>query len=264
MLEIGPLTIHLYALCILTGIIFAVWLGRVRYKKVGGNPEDISEAATWAIPAGIIGGRLYHVITSPEKYFGKNGTSTDAFKIWEGGLGIWGAISLGAFAAFLFYRRHKTSLSFPYFLDAVAPGIAIAQAIGRVGNWFNVELFGSPTTLPWALSVPKFDRPFGYLDFETYHPTFLYELIWCSVIAFLLIKLPGKIKGLIKNPGDLFALYVAFYTAGRLWIEALRIDEANHIFGLRLNIWVSLLVLSGSVIYLAKSRAKSENGSAAS
>ena len=239
-------------------------MGRVRYEKVGGNPEDISEAATWAIPAGIIGGRLYHVITSPEKYFGKNGTPVDAFKIWEGGLGIWGAISLGAFAAFLFYRSHKTSLSFPHFLDAVAPGIAIAQAIGRVGNWFNVELFGSPTTLPWALSVPKFDRPFGYLDFETYHPTFLYELIWCAAIAFLLIKLPGKIKSLIKTPGDVFALYVAFYTTGRLWIEALRIDEANHIFGVRLNIWVSLLVLASSVIYLLKSRAKSENGATAS
>ena len=230
---------------------------------MGGNPEDISEAATWAIPAGIIGGRLYHVVTSPEKYFGKNGTPSDVFKIWEGGLGIWGAISLGAFAAFFYYRRHKTSLTFPHFLDAVAPGIAIAQAIGRVGNWFNVELFGSPTTLPWALSVPKFDRPYRYLEFETYHPTFLYELIWCAAIAFLLIKLPGKIKSLIKNPGDLFALYVACYTTGRLWIEALRIDEANHIFGVRLNIWVSILVLAGSVIYLLKSRAKSENNSAA-
>ena len=263
-MEIGPLTIHLYALCILTGIIFAVWLGRVRYQKAGGNPEDISEVATWAIPAGIIGGRIYHVITSPEKYFGKNGTLADALKIWEGGLGIWGAISLGAFTALLFYRTHKTSLPFPIFLDAVAPGIAIAQAIGRVGNWFNIELFGSPTTLPWALSIPKFERPFGYLDFETYHPTFLYELIWCTMIAFLLIKLPGKVKNLYKNPGDIFALYVAFYTTGRLWIEALRIDEANHILGMRLNIWVSLIVLIGSLIYLKKSRAKSKNNSSAS
>ena len=263
-MEIGPLTIHLYALCILTGIIVALWLGRVSYKKVGGNPEDISEAATWAIPAGIIGGRLYHVITSPEKYFGKNGTPGDIFKIWEGGLGIWGAISLGALAALLYYRTHKTSLSFPFFLDAVAPGVAIAQAIGRVGNWFNVELFGSPTKLPWALSVPKFDRPYGYLDYETYHPTFLYELIWCALIAFLLLKLPGKVKNLRKNPGDIFALYVAGYTSGRLWIEALRIDEANHILGLRLNIWVSILVFIGSVIYLVKSRAKSKNDSPAS
>ena len=254
----------MYALCILTGIIFAVWLGRARYQSFGGDPEDISEAAAWAIPAGIVGGRIYHVITSPEKYFGKNGTPTDAFKIWEGGLGIWGAISLGAFAALLYFRTHKTSLNFPYFLDALAPGVVIAQAIGRIGNWFNVELFGSPSTLPWALSVPKFDRPSGYLEFETYHPTFLYELIWCLLVAYCLIKLPGKFKGIVKNPGDLFALYVAGYTLGRLWIEALRIDEANHIFGVRLNIWVSIMVLTGSAIYLLKSRANPENNSAAS
>ena len=204
------------------------------------------------------------MITSPEKYFGKNGTPSDAFKIWEGGLGIWGAISLGAFAGYLFYRTHKTSLNFPYFLDALAPGVVIAQAIGRLGNWFNVELFGSPTTLPWALSVPKFDRPYGYLNFETYHPTFLYELIWCSVAAFLLIKLPGKMKNIVRHPGDLFALYVLLYTTGRLWIEALRIDEANNLFGLRLNIWVSIIVLAGSIIYLLKSRAKSEKKSVAS
>ena len=263
-MELGPVTIHLYALCILTGIIFAIWLGRVRYQSFGGDPEDVSEAVFWAVPAGIIGGRIYHVITSPEKYFGEGGTPTDAFKIWEGGLGIWGAISLGAFAGYLFYRTHKTSLNFPYFLDALAPGVVIAQAIGRLGNWFNVELFGSPTTLPWALSVPKFDRPYGYLNFETYHPTFLYELIWCSVAAFLLIKLPGKMKNIIKHPGDLFALYVLLYTTGRLWIEALRIDEANHIFGVRLNIWVSIIVLAGSIIYLLKSRAKSEKKSVAS
>jgi prolipoprotein diacylglyceryl transferase len=263
-LEFGPVTIHLYALCILAGIIFAVWLGRVRYQSFGGDPEDISEAAAWAIPAGIVGGRIYHVITSPEKYFGKNGTPSDAFKIWEGGLGIWGAISLGAFAAFLFYRTHKTSLNFPYFLDALAPGVVIAQAIGRLGNWFNVELFGSPSTLPWALSVPKFDRPYGYAEFATYHPTFLYELLWCLLIAYLLIKLPGKLKKIVKNPGDLFALYVLGYTCGRLWIEALRIDEANHIFGVRLNIWVSILVLVGSLTYLLKSRAKPENQATAS
>lgn len=216
------------------------------------------------VPAGIIGGRIYHVITSPQKYFGKNGTPSDAFKIWEGGLGIWGAISLGAFAAYLYYRTHKTTLNFPYFLDAIAPGVAIAQAVGRLGNWFNVELFGSPSTLPWALSVPKFDRPSGYLDYSTFHPTFLYELIWCTALAILLIKLPKNINQIIKRPGDLFALYVLGYTMGRLWIEALRIDDANHILGLRLNIWVCLLVLLGSVIYLIKSRAKTQDNSSAS
>jgi prolipoprotein diacylglyceryl transferase len=248
----------------LLGILLAVWIGRVRYQRFGGNPEDISEAAIWAVPAGIIGGRIYHVITSPQKYFGKNGTPSDAFKIWEGGLGIWGAISLGALAGYLYYRTHKTSLNFPYFLDALAPGIAIAQAVGRIGNWFNIELFGSPTSLPWGLDVPKFDRPAGYLDYATFHPTFLYELIWCTALAIFLIKLPRNFKKIIKRPGDLFALYVLGYTTGRLWIEALRIDDANHIFGLRLNIWVSVLVLLGAIIYLIKSRAKAQDNSTAS
>ena len=253
-MEIGALTIHYYALCILLGILVAVWVGRVRYKKSGGDPEDISEAAVWAIPAGIIGGRIYHVITSPEKYFGENGTPSDAFKIWEGGLGIWGAISLGAVAAYLYYRTHKTTLPFTYFLDSVAPGVLFAQAIGRVGNWFNVELFGSPSTLPWALSVPRFDRPAGYKEFESFHPTFLYELIWCSLLALLIIKMPKWLKIFNNRSGDVFAIYVFGYTAGRLWIEALRIDSANLLLGFRLNIWVSLLVLGISAIYLLKSR----------
>ncbi len=258
-MEIGPLTIHYYALCILIGIAVAIWVGRVRYKNSGGDSEDISEAAVWAVPAGIIGGRIYHVITTPEKYFGENGTPADALKIWEGGLGIWGAISLGAVAAFFYYRSHKTSLSFRYFLDAVAPGILLAQAIGRIGNWFNVELFGSPSTLPWALSVPKFDRPFGYKEFETFHPTFLYELIWCSACAFLIIKMPGWLQKITTRPGDIFAFYVFGYTAGRLWIEALRIDSANLILGLRLNIWVSLVILVTSALYLYKSRGFTKN-----
>jgi prolipoprotein diacylglyceryl transferase len=258
-LEIGPLTIHYYALCILIGIAIAVWVGRVRYKNFGGDPEDISEAAVWAVPAGIIGGRIYHVITTPEKYFGENGTPSDALKIWEGGLGIWGAISLGAVAAYLYYRSHKTTLTFPHFLDAVAPGILLAQAIGRVGNWFNVELFGSPSTLPWALSIPKFDRPFGYKEFETFHPTFLYELIWCSALALLIIKMPIWLKKFATKPGDTFAIYVFGYTAGRLWIESLRIDSANLILGFRLNIWVSLLVLATSALYLYKSRGYTKN-----
>jgi prolipoprotein diacylglyceryl transferase len=248
----------------LLGIVLAVWIGRVRYQRFGGNPEDISEAAIWAVPAGIIGGRIYHVITSPQKYFGKNGTPSDAFKIWEGGLGIWGAIALGALAAYFYYRTHSTTLSFPYFLDALAPGVAIAQAVGRIGNWFNVELFGSPTSLPWGLEVPKFDRPSGYLEYVTFHPTFLYELIWCTALAIVLINLPKNLKNLIRRPGDLFALYVFGYTAGRLWIEALRIDDANHILGLRLNIWVSMLVLLASFIYLGKSRAKAQDISSAS
>ena len=191
MLEIGPLTFHFYALCIIAGIAVAIWLSDKRFRAQSVNGASVvSEVAITAVPTGIIGGRIYHVITTPEKYFGENGTPSDAVKIWEGGLGIWGAISLGAVAAYFYYRKHKTTLTFPYFLDAVAPGILLAQAIGRVGNWFNVELFGSPSTLPWALSIPKFDRPFGYKEFETFHPTFLYELIWCSALAILIFKMP--------------------------------------------------------------------------
>jgi len=169
-------------------------------------------------------------------------------------LGIWGAISLGAFGAYLYFRTHKTTLNFLQFLDSLAPGIIIAQAIGRVGNWFNQEVFGKPTNLPWALEIKPSNRPDGYGEFSTFHPTFLYELIWCLIIAYLLIKLPGFLKNTVKNQGDIFALYVTGYTLGRLWIEAIRIDEANYILGFRLNIWVSLLVLSCSILYLFRSQ----------
>ena len=261
-MEIGPITVHYYALSILSGIAIAILVGRKRYKNIGGNPEDISEAAFWAVPAGIIGGRIYHVITSPDKYFGKNGDPIDALKIWEGGLGIWGAISLGAFGAYLYYRTHKTTHSFSYFLDALAPGVALAQALGRIGNWFNIELFGSPSTLPWALQVPIFKRPPGYADFATFHPTFLYELIWCTALALFLMKLPKLLKDRFAAPGDLFAIYVGGYSIGRLWIETLRIDSANLIFGVRINVWVSLIVLISALTYLVRSSKKHKKSSA--
>ena len=252
-ISLGPVTIHYYALCIITGITVAIWLGRKRYASYGGNPDDVSEAAVWAVPFGIIGGRIYHVITSPQKYFGENGNPADAFRIWEGGLGIWGAILLGAVGAFIYFRTHKTTLRFNQFLDALAPGVIIAQAIGRVGNFFNQEVFGKPTNLPWGIEIRPFRRPDGYEEFLKFHPTFLYELIWCLFIAYLLIKLPRFIKKFVNNSGDVFALYVFGYTTGRLWIEALRIDEANYFLGFRLNMWVCLFVLAGSAIYLFKS-----------
>jgi prolipoprotein diacylglyceryl transferase len=252
-ISLGPVTIHYYALCIITGITVAIWLSRKRYASYGGNPDDVTEAAVWAVPFGIIGGRIYHVITSPQKYFGENGNPVDAFRIWEGGLGIWGAILLGAVGAFIYFRTHKTTLRFNQFLDAIAPGVIIAQAIGRVGNYFNQEVFGKPTNLPWGIEIRPFKRPDGYEEFLKFHPTFLYELIWCLFIAYLLIKLPSFIKKYVNNSGDVFALYVFGYTTGRLWIEALRIDEANYILGFRLNMWVCLFVLAGSAIYLFKS-----------
>ena len=206
-----------------------------------------------AVPFGIIGGRIYHVLTSPDAYFGKGGHPVDAFKIWEGGLGIWGAISLGALAAWIRYRQLAKKIELPefmIFLDALAPGVLLAQAIGRFGNWFNVELFGRPLNAPWALEVPVRFRPSGYSAFETFHPTFLYEALWCSLLAFALIK-----WGKFFKPGQIFSLYVAGYCLGRLGIESIRIDTAHTIAGLRLNIWVSLIVgVLGLVTLVSQSK----------
>lgn len=252
--SVGPLTIHFYALCIITGIAAAIWIGRKRYANLGGNPDDVSEVAIWAVPFGIIGGRIYHVITSPAQYFGANGNPVDALKIWEGGLGIWGAISLGAVGAYLYFRTHKTTLNFRQLLDSLAPGVVVAQAIGRIGNYFNQEVFGKPTELSWGLEIDPLNRPDGFESYATFHPTFLYELLWCLVVAVLLIKLPGFLKQITSKQGDIFALYILGYTLGRVWIESLRIDEANLILGLRLNIWVSLIVLLTASAYLIASK----------
>ena len=240
-LEIGPFTVHFYALCIITGIAIAIWLGDRRFKAKTSNGESIvAEVAITAVPAGIIGGRIYHVISSPAAYFGSNGQPIDALKIWEGGLGIWGAISIGLLGAFLRYRMLQKKLdlpSFSVFVDSLAPGILFAQAIGRFGNWFNGELFGRPLDTWWSLQVPLEYRPVGYKQFESFHPTFLYEAIWCSLIAVGLIYFGKRLK-----PGQTFAAYVFAYCFGRLFIELIRIDTANTIAGLRVNVWVSLLV----------------------
>ena len=237
----GPLTIHLYALCIITGIAIAIWLGDKRFRAQAPEAKSVvSEVAITAVPAGIIGGRIYHVITSPNAYFGSEGNPVDALKIWEGGLGIWGAISLGAVGAWLRYRQLAKRMQLPnfaHFLDALAPGILFAQAIGRFGNWFNVELFGKPLQAPWALEVPVQYRPSGYSAFETFHPTFLYESLWCLFIGLLLLRIGGKLKG-----GQTFAFYIAAYCAGRLAFELIRIDEANLILGIRVNVFVAIAV----------------------
>jgi prolipoprotein diacylglyceryl transferase len=252
--SLGPLTIHFYALCIITGIAAAIWIGRRRYANLGGNPDDVSEVAIWALPFGIIGGRIYHVITSPSQYFGASGNPIDAIRIWEGGLGIWGAVSLGAVGAYLYCRTHKTSLNFRQLLDSLAPGVIVAQAIGRIGNYFNQEVFGKPTDLLWGLEIDPVNRPNGFESYSTFHPTFLYELLWCLLVAALLIKLPGFLKKITSKQGDIFVLYILGYTAGRIWIESLRIDDANLILGLRLNIWVSFIVLITASAYLFASQ----------
>ena len=256
---IGPLTVHYYALCIIVGVAVAIWLGNKRYRTFANDSEQsigvVADVAIYAVPAGIIGGRIYHVITSPAQYFGENGKPIDALKIYQGGLGIWGAISLGALVAWFGYRKRAKDLdlpSFRLFLDALAPGILIAQAIGRIGNWFNGELFGHPFSGSWALEIPVSKRPIGYLQYETFHPTFLYETIWCLLVAALLIWLTPKLKA-----GQSFAIYVALYCVGRFAIESLRIDDANEILGLRVNLWTALIVgLIASALALRFARQK--------
>ena len=253
-LEIGPLTIHFYALCIISGIAVAIWLGDKRFRAQTANGQSVvSEVAITAVPVGIIGGRIYHVISSPSAYFGANGNPVDAFKIWQGGLGIWGAISLGLLGAYLRYRTLRRRLdlpSFAVFVDALAPGILFAQAIGRFGNWFNGELFGRPLDTWWALDVPSKYRPFEFREFESFHPTFLYEAIWCTFVATLLILIGKHLKA-----GQVFAAYVFAYCIGRFFIELIRIDSANTIAGLRVNVWVSLIVaLSSALIFTRGSR----------
>ena len=242
--EVGPLTFHFYALCIIAGIAIAIWLGDKRLRVHDPSLTSVvADVAIFAVPAGIIGGRIYHVISSPSDFFGSTGSFLDVFAIWKGGLGIWGAISLGALGAYIGLRRvgrtrsEITLPSFPVLLDALAPGILFAQAIGRFGNWFNVELFGRPLDAWWALEVPVGKRPSALRTFETFHPTFLYEAIWCSLVAIILILAGKKLL-----PGQIFAIYIASYCLGRFFIESIRIDSANQFFGLRQNEWVSIAI----------------------
>jgi prolipoprotein diacylglyceryl transferase len=254
--EIGPLTIHFYALCIIAGVALAIWLGNRRFTRAHEGVEGVvADVAIFAVPIGVIGGRIYHVLTSPQQYFGNGANFFDIFKIWNGGLGIWGAIALGTFGAYISYQRMSKKRPLPpfsAFAGALAPGLALAQAIGRWGNWFNGELFGRPLDTSWALSIPAGLRPIGYEEFETFHPTFLYESLWCIVIAVILIYLTPKLSG-----GAIFALYVAGYSAGRFFIEGLRIDQAHTYGALRLNQYVAaLLFLLGMLAFSRFSRSK--------
>ncbi|ALO68552.1 prolipoprotein diacylglyceryl transferase [Arthrobacter alpinus] len=243
--DLGPLRIHAYALCILAGIVAALWLTDRRWKRRGGPEGSIWDIAIWAIPSGIIGGRLYHVFSSPDAYFGPGYDGTGDLslipQLWLGGLGIWGAVVLGVVGAWIGCRRANVKIS--AFIDAAAPGILLAQAIGRWGNYFNQELFGGPTTQPWGLSVSPEFVPVGFSPDTLFHPTFLYECLWNLAGVAVLLLLDRKLK--LRN-GRLFLLYAMIYTAGRVWIEMLRIDTAEQItfFGItaRLNVWTSIIV----------------------
>ena len=245
--EIGPVPIRAYALCIIAGIVVAVWLGERRWIARGGKPGQVGDIAVWAVPFGIVGGRLYHVITDYGNYFGDGKEPITALYIWQGGLGIWGAIALGGVGAYIGARR--AGIKFLPLADALAPGIALAQAIGRLGNWFNQELFGKPTDVAWALEIPdESRRPKGYVQYDTFHPTFLYELLWNVGVAGFVIWADRRFR---LGHGRAFALYVAGYCAGRGWIEYLRIDpvEADDVFGLRLNVWTSIILFTLAVGY---------------
>jgi len=247
-IHLGPIPLRGYAFCIIIGVFVAVWLGNKRWIARGGRAGTVADIAVWAVPFGLIGGRLYHVITDYQLYFSEGRDWVDAFKIWEGGLGIWGAIAFGALGAWIGCRRRGIPL--PAYADAVAPGIAFAQAIGRWGNWFNQELYGRETDLPWALHITSTadGRLPGY-----YHPTFLYESLWCVGVAVLVIWADRRFK---LGHGRAFALYVAAYCAGRFWIEYMRVDDAHHMLGLRLNNWTALFVFLLAVVYIVVSAKK--------
>ncbi|MFC4468130.1 prolipoprotein diacylglyceryl transferase [Streptomyces xiangluensis] len=241
----GVIPLRAYAFCIIIGVFLAVWLGNKRWIARGGRSGTVADIAVWAVPFGLVGGRLYHVVTDYQLYFSEGEDWVDAFKIWEGGLGIWGAIALGGLGAWIGCRRRGIPL--PAWADAVAPGIALAQAVGRWGNWFNQELYGRATELPWAVKITSSDD--GRIP-GTYHPTFLYESLWCIGVALLVIWADRRFK---LGHGRAFALYVAAYCAGRFWIEYMRVDEAHEFLGLRLNNWTAIVVFLLAVLYMVLS-----------
>ncbi len=267
---VGPVALRAYAICIIIGIVVAVWWGNKRFVARGGRPGRVTDISVFAVPFGIIGGRIYHVITDNQLYFGEGRNPWNAFAIWNGGLGIWGAIAFGAVGAWIGCRYYKVPLS--SYADSVAPGIAVAQAIGRLGNYFNQELFGGPTSAPWGLEV--FVRTPGGIagavplngncEFPTdyvkaapevlcgvYQPTFLYELLWCLLVALVVVLVDKRYQ---LGGGRAFAVYVAGYTLGRVWIELLRTDPANTFFGIRINVYTSVLVFLGAIVFLVVRR----------
>jgi len=257
--HLGPLPIRAYALFIITGIIVAIVWGNKRWVARGGQPEAVTDLAVFAVPFGLVGGRLYHVITDNQLYFGPGKHPIDALKIWDGGLGIWGAVLLGALGAWISCRRKGIPLA--AMGDAIAPGIIVAQAIGRLGNYFNQELYGRTTTMPWGMEIYQRLNSAGLPDdlngtatgpaVAIVHPTFLYELLWNLGVAALVVWADRRFK---LGHGRAFALYVAGYCAGRFWIELMRDDPANHFFGIRINVFTAAVVFICAAAYFVRAK----------
>ncbi|MDQ2755884.1 MAG: prolipoprotein diacylglyceryl transferase [Actinomycetota bacterium] len=253
--HLGFFPVRGYAMCILAGIVVAVWITQKRLADRGGREGLALDISAWAVPFGILGGRIYHLITSPQAYFGEGGHPLDALKIWNGGLGIWGAVALGAVGALIGCRRHGISLA--VFGDCAAPGILVAQGIGRWGNWFNNEIYGGRTDLPWGLQVYQWDSSAGHAVLDAsgqpvvlgvFQPTFLYESLFVLALALAIVVLDRRVP---LRPGQVLALYIAGYPLGRVVLEFMRTDDANHILGLRVNVWVSLIVfLLGAAMFV--------------
>jgi len=232
--RIGPIPLHAYGLMLAIGVLVATRVAEKRWARMGNDPKDFSGVVIPVVIAGVIGARVYHLFTG---YKWSEGGFVGAFEIWKGGLSIWGAVAGGLIAALILSRRRN--LDSLMLMDAIAPGVVLAQAIGRWGNYFNQELFGRPTTLPWGLEIDVAHRPVGYEHFATFHPTFLYESLWCLLVFATLLFVESRF-GLKR--GQVFALYVALYTFGRIWFEALRIDDATKIFGVRFNLLLSIVL----------------------
>ena len=243
-IQIGAFELRAYGLAIAIGALLAVWVSSRRYEAAGGDPVMVHRMATWSIPVGIIGARLYHVATDFSRF---QGNWWEIPQLWKGGLGIWGGVAGGALVAWWVVRRENGDVAAMF--DATAVGVPIAQAVGRLGNWFNQELFGRPTDLPWGLRIDRENRPLEYVESQTFHPTFLYEALWnMGVAGFIAVLVPRLFPQLRK--GYSWAIYVAGYTIGRLWIELLRTDKATEVFGVRVNVWTSVVVLiaAGGVV----------------
>lgn len=248
----GVVPIRAYALCLIAGIVAACWITEVRLRNRGAAKWTVLDLAIWGVPFGIVGARIYHVITSPDNYFGADGEPLQALQIWEGGLGVPGAVAGGALG--VWFACRQVGVPFSMVADSLAPGLPVAQAIGRLGNWFNQELFGRPTDLPWGLEITRAPRdlqeiPAEYLGAAAYHPTFLYEALWNLGVAGLIWRLDKKFK---FGAGRAFAVYVLLYGVGRFWIEGVRIDPAHMFMGLRVNEWVALAMIVGAIIYLLR------------